>query len=56
MEIDLLKELIRFDGGSSLYIPNKRSIIKIARNKIMKRDFNGNYKELSKKFRISEVQ
>lgn len=54
--IDSLKKLVKFASGSSLYIPNESSIIKPVRNKIMKKCFNGNYKELSRKFGISGVQ
>ena len=54
--IDSLKKLVKFSGGSSLYIPNESSITKPVRNKIMKECFNGDYKELSRKFGISEVQ
>ena len=54
--IDSLKKLVKFSGGSSLYIPNENSITKSVRNRIMKDCFNGNYKELSRKLGISEVQ
>ena len=54
--IDSFKKLVKFAGGSSVYIPNESSITKSVRNKIMKKDFNGNYKELFRKFGISEVQ
>ena len=51
-----MKELIRLAGGSSLYIPSENSVTKPVRNKIIKEAFNGNYKQLSRKFGISEVQ
>lgn len=54
--MDCVKELIRLAGGSSLYIPSENSVVKPVRNKIIKENFNGNYKELSRKFGISEVQ
>lgn len=54
--LDNVKELIRLAGGSSLYIPSENSILKSVRNKIIKESFNGSYKELSRKFGISEVQ
>ena len=54
--MDSMKELIRLAGGSSLYIPSENSVTKPVRNKIIKEAFNGNYKELSRKFGISEVQ
>lgn len=46
---DSLKKLVKFAGGSSLYIPNESSITKSIRNKIMKECFNGNYEEMSRK-------
>ncbi|MEG1411746.1 MAG: Mor transcription activator family protein [Terrisporobacter sp.] len=54
--LDSVKDLIKLAGGSSIYIPSENSVIKPIRNKIMKDDFNGSYKELSRKFGISEVQ
>ena len=54
--LDSVKELIRLAGGSSLYIPSENSVTKPVRNKIIKEAFNGNYKQLSRKFGISEVQ
>jgi Mor family transcriptional regulator len=54
--LDSVKELIRLAGGSSLYIPSENSVTKPVRNKIIKEAFNGNYKHLSRKFGISEVQ
>ncbi len=54
--MNCFKELVRLTGGSNLYIPNENSITKPVRNKIIKEAFNGNYKELSRKFGISEVQ
>ncbi|MDB8804796.1 Mor transcription activator family protein [Romboutsia sp. 1001216sp1] len=54
--IDSLKKLVKFADESSLYIPNENNITKSIKNKIMKERFNGNYKELSRKFGISEVQ
>lgn len=54
--LDNVKELIKLVGGSSVYIPSENSVLKPVRNKIIKNNFNGNYKELSRKFGISEVQ
>ena len=54
--LDGVKDLIKLAGGSSIYIPSENSVIKPVRNKIMKDNFNGSYKELSRKFGISEVQ
>lgn len=57
MGIEAFIKLIKQYGGSSLYIPNENSILKPIRNRLIKNHFNGNnYKELSKKFKISEMQ
>ncbi|MEG1310890.1 MAG: Mor transcription activator family protein [Romboutsia sp.] len=54
--IDAFKDLVRLAGGSSLYIPNESSLVKSFRNKKIREDFDGNYKAVSRKFGISEVQ
>lgn len=54
--IDAFKDLVRLAGGSSLYIPNESSIIKSFRNKKIREDFDGDYKAISRKLGISEVQ
>mgnify|MGYP001567456225 CR=1 FL=1 len=54
--LDNVKEFIKLAGGSSVYIPSENSVLKPIRNKIIRKSFNGNYKELSRKFGISEVQ
>ena len=54
--LDAFKELVRLAGGSNLYIPNEASIVKSFRNKKIRESFNGDYKVISRKFGISEVQ
>lgn len=54
--LDNVKELIKLAGGSSVYIPSENSVLKPIRNKIIRKSFNGNYKEIARKFGISEVQ
>lgn len=54
--LDSVKDLIKLSGGSSIYIPSENSVIKTIRNKIIKESFKGDYKALSRKFGISEVQ
>ena len=39
--IDAFKDLVKLAGGSNLYIPNESSLIKTYRNKIIKKEFNG---------------
>ena len=54
--IDSLKDLIKLAGGTSLYIPSEINIVKPVRNKKIKESFKGDYKEISRKFNITEVQ
>ncbi|MBO3444585.1 Mor transcription activator family protein [Clostridium sp. CCUG 7971] len=54
--IDAFKDLVRLLGGSSLYIPSESSLAKPLRNKRIRESFNGDYKAISRKFGISEVQ
>lgn len=54
--IDSFKDLVKFAGGGNLYIPNERSLTKPVRDKMIKESFRGNYRELSQRFGISEVQ
>ncbi|WP_270942126.1 Mor transcription activator family protein [Romboutsia lituseburensis] len=51
-----LKNLVKLAGGSTIYIPNEKNLIKPVRDKIIRKSFNGDYKSLSKKFNMSEVQ
>lgn len=51
-----LKKLIKLAGGSTIYIPSEKNLTKPVRDEIIRKSFNGDYKSLSKKFNISEVQ
>ena len=54
--IDAFKGLVKLAGGSNLYIPNENNLIKPIRNRRIREEFNGSYKDISRKFGISEVQ
>ena len=54
--IHAFKGLVKLAGGSNLYIPNESNLIKPIRNRMIKEEFNGSYKDISRKFGISEVQ
>lgn len=55
--MEMFIQLIKFYGGSTIYVPTENSILKPVRNQLIKRNFNGsNYKQLSKEFKISEMQ
>ena len=54
--IDAFKDLVKLAGGSLLYIPNESNLVKPIRNRMIKEEFKGSYKDISAKFGISEVQ
>ncbi|MVO76003.1 DNA-binding protein [Paeniclostridium sordellii] len=54
--IDLFKKLVRLLGGNSLYIPKEVSLTRPIRDRIIKEDFNGDYKILSRRYNISQSQ
>lgn len=55
--MEMFIQLIKAYGGSTIYVPTENSILKPVRNQLIKRNFNGsNYKQLSKEFKISEMQ
>ena len=54
--IDAFKGLVKLAGGSLLYIPNESNLVKPIRNRMIKDEFKGSYREISMKYGISEVQ
>lgn len=54
--IDGYKNLVRYFGGTCIYIPIEHRITRKNRNKIVRSDFEGDYKELAKKYNLSEAQ
>ena len=54
--IDAFKGLVKLAGGSLLYIPNESNLVKPIRNRKIRDEFKGSYKDISMKFGISEVQ
>jgi Mor family transcriptional regulator len=55
--LDTFVKLCELCGGSSLYIPTMKSLLKPVRNRVIKESFDGgNYKELARKYNITEVQ
>ena len=55
--LDSFIKLCELCGGSSLYIPTMNSLLKPVRNMVIKESFDGgNYKELARKYNITEVQ
>lgn len=54
--LDNFKELVKLAGGSIVYIPNESNLVKPIRNRMMREEFKGSYKDISVKYGISEVQ
>ena len=54
--MDAFKELVKLAGGSNLYIPNESNLVKPIRNRMIRDEFKGSYKDISVKYGISEVQ
>ena len=55
--LENLYKISRYANGTELYIPPPTSILKKARNRKIKEEYNGyNSKEISKKYEISEEQ
>lgn len=54
--IEPFKELIKLIGGMSIYIPNEKNITKSIRNKAIKENFKGDYRQIAKQYNITEVQ
>lgn len=54
--IDSFKKLVKLLGGNSLYIPKEISLTRPIRDRIIKEDFNGDYKILSRRYNISQSQ
>ena len=54
--IDAFKDLVKLAGGSLLYIPNESNLVKPIRNRRIREEFKGSYRDISVKYGISEVQ
>ncbi|MGL5753849.1 MAG: Mor transcription activator family protein [Paraclostridium sp.] len=55
--MDVFISLIEYCGGSSLYLPSKGSVVKKARNRVIREEFDGgNFRDLSVRFGISDMQ
>ena len=54
--IDAFRSLIKCAGGTSVYLPSERCITKPVRDRVIKESFCGDYKEMAKRFGISEVR
>ena len=54
--IDAFKDLVKLAGGSLLYIPNESNLVKPIRNRRIREEIKGSYRDISMKYGISEVQ
>ncbi|MGL5755435.1 MAG: Mor transcription activator family protein [Paraclostridium sp.] len=54
--IDTFKKLVKLLGGNSLYVPKEASLTRPIRDRIIKQDFNGDYKILARRYNISQSQ
>lgn len=55
--LDVTMDIIDYCGGGMLYFPSKRSVVRCARNRVIRKEFNGgNFRELARRFEISEMQ
>ena len=54
--IDAFRNLIKVAGGTSVYLPSERCITKPVRDRVIRESFCGDYKEMARRFGISEVR
>lgn len=54
--IDAFRSLIKCAGGTSVYLPSERCITKPVRDRVIRDSFCGDYKEMARRFGISEVR
>ena len=54
--MDAFKDLVKLASGSNLYIPNESNLVKPIRNRMIRDEFKGSYKDISMKYGISEIQ
>ena len=53
--IENYKKLVEVYGGSSIYIYKRDSFLRTLRDKKIKEEFKGNYKELAQKYNLTEM-
>ena len=54
--MDAFKDVVKLVCGSLLYIPNESNLVKPIRNRMIRDEFKGSYKDISMKYGISEIQ
>lgn len=53
--IENYKKLVEVYGGSSIYIYKRDGFLRLLRDKNIKAEFKGDYRELARKYNLSEV-
>lgn len=53
---DAFKGVVKLACGSLLYIPNESNLVKPIRNRRIRDEFKGSYRDISIKYGIGEVQ
>lgn len=53
--IENYKKLVETFGGSSIYVYKRDSFLRTLRDKKIKEEFKGNYKELAQKYNLTEM-
>ena len=53
--IENYKKLVEVYGGSSIYVYKRDSFLRTVRDKKIKAEFKGDYRELARKYNLSEV-
>lgn len=54
--MDAFKSLVKFAGGSNLYIPNESSLVKGARNRMIRESFDGDYKRFLESLELVQLK
>ena len=53
--IENYKKLVEVYGGSSIYVYKRDSFLRTLRDKKIKEEFKGNYRELAQKYNLTEM-
>ena len=53
--IDAFRSLIKCAGGTSVYIPSERCIVKPIRDRVIRDCFRGDYMDMAIRFGISDI-
>ncbi len=54
--MDAFKNLMLNYGGTKIYVPTSKTVSRAVRNKILKKNFDGDYQKASYIYRITENQ